>query len=105
MSPPTPPTPLDEGMPQERTLLAWRRTALTLAIGSFALARLALETSLVIAIVLAVVALIVVATVVINSLIRYKNEKPAPPSGATTALVAFVTITLAITEIILIFIR
>jgi uncharacterized membrane protein YidH (DUF202 family) len=93
---------LDEGMPQERTFLSWRRTALTLSIAGFALARIALERSALLAGILAIVALIVILTIIVSSMGKYDSARPETSGGKTTALLAFATIALALTEILLV---
>jgi len=98
----TSPEPLDEGMPQERTFLSWRRTALTLSIAGFALARIALESSAILAGILAVVAVVVVLTIIVISMGKYDSGRPEITGGKTTALLASATCALAITEILLV---
>lgn len=95
-------TPLDEGLPEERTLLSWRRTALTLAIAGFALARLALDASAVLAGVLAAIAFALIVTVILRSAARYEIHDPIKTGGKTTAMLAVATISLAVIEIIIV---
>ncbi len=94
--------PLDQGMPQERTLLSWRRTALTLAIAGFALARLALNASPILAGVMTAIALSVVLIVIINSMRRYRDGDPVETGGKTAAMLSVTTFSLALVEIALI---
>jgi uncharacterized membrane protein YidH (DUF202 family) len=94
--------PLDEGMPQERTFLSWRRTALTLSIAGFALARIALESSVILAGILAMMAVVVVLTIIVSSMGKYDSARPEITGGKTTALLASATCALAITEILLV---
>jgi|GEM_PF-379076 uncharacterized membrane protein YidH (DUF202 family) len=93
----------DEGMPQERTLLSWRRTALTLSIATFALARLAMEQSLLLAGILILIAIAVIITSTIYSAMNYFAGSVENSSGTTAALLTIATCALAVTEIILIF--
>jgi uncharacterized membrane protein YidH (DUF202 family) len=79
--------PTDEGMLQERTLLSWQRTALTLSIAGFALARLALSESVVFAVILAAIGFVAVALVVMTSTHQYKSSTAT--GGALTFIVVF----------------
>ncbi len=92
--------PIDEGMPQERTLLSWRRTALTLSIASFALARLALSESVALAEFLAAIALVGIAMVVIKSARQYKGS--SEKAGTSTFVVAMSAFLLGVVEILLV---
>lgn len=98
-------TPLDKGMPQERTLLSWRRTAMTLAIAGFALARLAMEASAILAGVLAVIAFSLIMTIVMGSLKRYRAHDPIHTGGKTAAMLSISTILLAVVEIIIVLMK
>lgn len=93
--------PIDEGMPQERTLLSWRRTSLTIVILAFAVARIALETSTTLAFILAALGLILVAVVLFDSYTKYGAKRGEDTGGRTTALLAISVFTLAVTEIAL----
>jgi uncharacterized membrane protein YidH (DUF202 family) len=97
--------PLDKGMPQERTLLSWRRTAMTLAIAGFALARLAMEASVFLAGVLAVIAFSLIMTIVMGSLKRYRAHDPIHTGGKTAAMLSISTILLAIVEILIVLMK
>ncbi|MCH9831371.1 MAG: DUF202 domain-containing protein [Actinomycetia bacterium] len=90
---------MDEGMPAERTLLSWRRTTLTLSIACFALARLALSESVLLAELLIAIALVRIVTVVINSARHYKGARGA--SGTSTFAIAATAFSLGVIEIIL----
>ena len=91
---------MDEGMPAERTLLSWRRTTLTLSIACFALARLALSESVLLAELLIALALVGIVAVVINSARHYKGARGA--SGTSTFAVATTAFSLGVIEIILV---
>lgn len=86
-------------MPQERTLLSWRRTAMTFTIAGFALARLAMEASAILAGALAVIACALIVTIVISSVKRYRIHDPILTGGKTTAMLSISTILLALVEI------
>lgn len=94
-------SPIDTGMPQERTLLSWRRTSLTIVILAFALGRIALETSTVLAFILAALGLILVTVVLFGASTKYGEERSEYSGGKTTALLAISVFTLAVTEIAL----
>lgn len=94
--------PLDEGMPQERTLLSWRRTAMTLAIGGFTLARLALNASALLAGALAIITFALIVIVIMSSLKRYAIHDPIQTGGKTTAMLSLSTFSLAAIEIIIV---
>ncbi len=87
-------------MPQERTLLSWRRTALTLSVASFALARLALSESAVLAELFTAIALVGIAVVVIKSARQYKGSVGA--AGISTFIVAMTVFLLGVIEILLV---
>lgn len=93
--------PIDKGMPQERTLLSWRRTSLTIVILAFALGRIALETSTFLAFILAALGLILVTVVLFGASTKYGEERSEYVGGKTTALLAFSVFALAVTEIAL----
>jgi uncharacterized membrane protein YidH (DUF202 family) len=95
--------PTDEGMPQERTLLSWRKTALALSIAGFALARLALSESVVFAVILAAIAFVAVALVVMTSTHQYKSSTTT--SGALTFIVAALSFSLGLIKILMIVIK
>ena len=94
---------LDEGMPQERTLMSWRRTALTLSIATFALARLALDQSPLLAAILILIAIAVIMAATIYPAMNNFAGSVKNSTGITTALLTIATCSLAATEIILIF--
>ena len=91
--------PLDEGMPQERTLLSWRRTAMTLGISGFTLTRLGMNVSPLLAGTLAFVASLSIVIITVSSLRRYAKHDPAQTGGKTTAMLSFSTMSLAVIEI------
>ena len=92
--------PIDEGMPQELTLLSWRRTVLALSIASFALARLALSDSVVLAESLAAIALFVIMLIILISMRLYKGSLTAV--GASTLIVSVTAFLLGVIEILLV---
>ncbi len=92
--------PMDEGMAQERTLLSWRRTALTLSVASFALARLALSESVALAELFTAIALVGIAVVVMKSARQYKGSVGA--AGISTFIVAMTVFLLGMIEILLV---
>lgn len=99
---PTAKVPIDKGMPQERTLLSWRRTAMTLVIVAFALARIALETSAIVAVIFTFFGFLLVTFVLIGSVKKYGRGSPELAGGRTTAMLSISAAALAITEIVLI---
>lgn len=94
-------SPIDAGMPEERTLLSWRRTVLALSIAGFALARLALSQSAVLAEILAGIALAVIVSTIILSYHLYKGSQSAV--GASTFLLSISAFSLGVIEILLVF--
>lgn len=94
--------PIDKGMPQERTLLSWRRTALTIVVLSFALIRITLETSTLLASILVVLGLILVTLVFIGSITKYGDGRIELSGGKTAAMLSLSAFALALIEIILI---
>ena len=94
--------PLDVGMPQERTLLSWQRTAMTLSIAGFALARLALDSSALLAGALAIIVFAVIMAIVMGSLKRYGEHDPTRTGGKTTAMLTLSTFSLAIIELVIV---
>lgn len=87
-------------MPQELTLLSWRRTVLALSIASFALARLALSDSVVLAESLAAIALFVIMLIILISMRLYKGSLTAV--GASTLIVSVTAFLLGVIEILLV---
>lgn len=92
--------PIDEGMPQEITLLAWRRTILALSIAGFALARLALSESVALSESLALIAIVMVVLMVVISIRLYKGSMTSV--GVTTFIVSATAFLLGVIEILLI---
>lgn len=93
-------SPKDDGMQQEITLLAWRRTVLALSIAGFALARLALSESIALAESLAAIALVVIVLMFVISMRLYKGSMTAV--GASTFVLSATAFFLGIIEILLV---
>jgi uncharacterized membrane protein YidH (DUF202 family) len=92
--------PIDEGMPQERTFLSWRRTILALSIAGFALARLALSESLTLAEFVAAMTMLVIVFIIVISMRLYRGSMTAV--GVSTFIVSATTFLLGLIEILLI---
>jgi hypothetical protein len=92
--------PIDEGLPEELTLLAWRRTVLALSIAGFALARLALSDSVALAETLAAIALVVIVLIIAISMRLYKGALTTV--GESTFIVSITAFLLGVIEILLV---
>jgi uncharacterized membrane protein YidH (DUF202 family) len=93
----------DEGRANERTALAWQRTALSLMAGTAILARLTFDRLGVAAVVVLGVALLLAMWVLVESRGRYEHDtgrRPRPRSrgGRAPATLAVATVVVGLTE-------
>lgn len=94
----------DPGVYNERTALAWQRTALALLAGSAVVTRLALEELGVVAVAGFLVVLPLVVWVLLESRGRYHHHagirlRPHSRGGRAPAVLAVVTVLVALTEL------
>jgi uncharacterized membrane protein YidH (DUF202 family) len=94
----------EPGVYNERTALAWQRTALALLAGSAVVARLALEELGVVAVAGFLVVLPLVAWVLLESRGRYRHHagirlRARSRGGRAPAVLAVVTVLVALTEL------
>jgi uncharacterized membrane protein YidH (DUF202 family) len=93
----------DEGRANERTALAWQRTALALMAGTAILARLTFDRLGIAAVVVLGFALVLAAWVLIESRGRYEHDTGRRPrarsrSGRAPAALAVATVVVGLTE-------
>lgn len=91
------------GLAQERTSLAWQRTALAILTGSMLLARLTFDVLGVPALVLMLAAAALAAKVLLESRGRQRSRHPEsgrPHDGRRMLLLAGATALLAVTEVL-----
>jgi uncharacterized membrane protein YidH (DUF202 family) len=74
--------PFDVGLQPERTLLAWRRTALAVAAGSAVVARLSMDTSWPLLALAGIAGIALAATGYVVASVRYRRTHSALHSGA-----------------------
>lgn len=91
---------IDEEMPRELTLLAWRRTVLALSIAGFALARLALSESVALAEFLVAISIVIVVLMVVISMRLYRGSITAV--GESTFMLSTTAFLLGVVEILLV---
>lgn len=96
--------PEPEGAQNERTALAWQRTALSLLAGSAAVSRLTVDRLGPLALLCVVVALPAAGWVFLESRGRYRHDadiKPRdrPRGGRAPAALTLVTVAIAVTEL------
>ncbi|QIX25523.1 DUF202 domain-containing protein [Nocardioides sp. JQ2195] len=94
----------DDGLSNERTALAWQRTALSLAAACAIMARLTWSTLGPVAIVLLSTALVLSAWVFLASWLRYSHDagtrrRPGPRGGRAPLALAVATALIATTEL------
>ncbi|KRF21006.1 hypothetical protein ASG90_00900 [Nocardioides sp. Soil797] len=94
----------DDGLSNERTALAWQRTALSLAAACAIMARLTWSSLGPLAIVLLSVALLLSAWVFVESWVRYSHDagtrsRPGPRGGRAPLALTVATALVAVTEL------
>jgi hypothetical protein len=94
----------DQGAQNERTALAWQRTALSLLAGSAAVCRLTIDRLGPLALMCVVVAAPAAGWVFLESRGRYRHDaeiqaRERPRGGRAPAALALVTTTIALTEL------
>jgi uncharacterized membrane protein YidH (DUF202 family) len=93
-----------QGAQNERTALAWQRTALSLLAGSAAVARLTVGRLGPLALLCVVVAVPAAGWVFLESRSRYRRDaeltgRDRPRGGRAPAVLALLTVTIALTEL------
>jgi uncharacterized membrane protein YidH (DUF202 family) len=95
---------VDAGIANERTALAWQRTALSLATGAAVLARLTFDRLGVVAVVALAAALALALWVLVESRGRYAHDaavrlRDRPRGGRAPAALAAATVLVGLTEV------